>query len=120
LKNYAIGLMGNLDMPAHLGFVFQNFIYKLLYEKYVTTNVQIKFWRTTDQAEVDFILENGNEITPVEVKYSHFQKPEITRSLRNFCEQYHPKEAIIINLNLKEEVRIGKTKVLFKPFRELV
>jgi len=58
MRNYLLGLMGTLDNPETLGFVFQNFIYKLLYEKYCNTNVQIKFWRTTDQAEVDFVLED--------------------------------------------------------------
>lgn len=120
LRNYSIGLMWTLDNPASLWFVFQNFVYKLLYERYYTTPVQIKFWRTTDQAEVDFIVENGRDITPVEVKYSHFQKPEISKSLRSFCDKYQPKEAILVNLNLKTEIQIGATKVLFKPFRELV
>jgi hypothetical protein len=69
---------------------------------------------------VDFIVENGRDITPVEVKYSHFQKPEISKSLRSFCDKYQPKEAILVNLNLKTEIQIGATKVLFKPFRELV
>ena len=106
LRNYTIGLMGNLDNPANLGFIFQNFVFKLLYEKYCTSNMQIKFWRTTDQAEVDFILEDGMKIVPMEVKYSRFSKPESTRSLRNFCEKYAPKEAIIVNLNLKTEIKI--------------
>jgi predicted AAA+ superfamily ATPase len=106
LRNYTIGLMGYLDNPANLGFVFQNFVYKLLYEKYCSTNVQIKFWRTTDQAEVDFILEDGEKIIPLEVKYTHFQKPEISRSLRSFCEKYTPKEAILVNLNFTGEIKI--------------
>ncbi|MDR1944670.1 MAG: DUF4143 domain-containing protein [Candidatus Peribacteria bacterium] len=78
----------------------------MLYEKYFNTNTNIKFWRTTDRAEVDFILEDGENITPIEVKYSYLKNPEISKSLRSFCEKYSPKEVIIINLSLKENVMI--------------
>ncbi|MDR2641094.1 MAG: DUF4143 domain-containing protein [Candidatus Peribacteria bacterium] len=90
----------------NLGFVFQNFVYKVLYEKYCNTNVNVKFWRTIDKAEVDFILENGETITPIEVKYSSLKKPEVSRSLRSFIEKYSPKEVIIVNLSLDEEIFI--------------
>ena len=119
MRNYMLGLMGNLDNPAHLWFVFQNFVYKLLYEKYCTTSLQIKFWRTTDQTKVDFILEDGERVTPVEVKYSRLTKPEITRSLKSFCERYAPEEVIVVNLTLRDEVMFGASKVVFKPFWEL-
>jgi predicted AAA+ superfamily ATPase len=86
--------------------MFQNFVYKMLYEKYFATNLNVKFWRTTDKAEVDFILENGESITPIEVKYSFLKKPEISKSMKSFCEKYFPKEMIVVNLSLKEEVFI--------------
>jgi predicted AAA+ superfamily ATPase len=55
---------------------------------------------------VDFILENGETITPIEVKYSSLKKPEVSRSLRSFIEKYSPKEVIIVNLSLDEEIFI--------------
>jgi hypothetical protein len=39
--------------------------------------------------------------------------------MKSFCEKYFPKEMIVVNLSLKEEVFIWKTKVIFKPFYEL-
>jgi hypothetical protein len=69
---------------------------------------------------VDFILEDGQKITPVEVKYSALTKPEIMRSLRSFCEKYEPAEAMVVNLHLHDELLIGKTKVIFRSFWELM
>jgi hypothetical protein len=64
-------------------------------------------------------LEEGENIIPIEVKYSSLKKPEISKSMRSFCEKYSPKEMIVVNLSLKEEVFTNNTKVIFKPFYEL-
>jgi predicted AAA+ superfamily ATPase len=120
IRNYIIGLMWTLDNPINLWFVFQNFVYKVLCERYYDTNVTIKFWRTLDKTEVDFVLENWENVTPIEVKYSHLKKPEVSKSFRSFIEKYSPKEAIIINLSLNEKMIIWNSKVIFKPFYTLL
>jgi predicted AAA+ superfamily ATPase len=119
-RNYIIGLMWTLNNPLDFGLPFQNFVYKILYENYYNTNVNIKFWRTLDNTEVDFVLENWENLTPIEVKYSNFKKVEITKSLKNFIEKYSPKEALIINLNLDEEKLIWNSKIRFIPFWKLI
>jgi len=60
-------------------------------------NYKIKYWRTLSKAEVDFVLEKRNgQVAPIEVKYSVFGKPKISRSFRSFLEQYQPKNAIVL------------------------
>lgn len=57
---------------------------------------------------------------PVEVKYRQIKKPETTRSLKSFISAYQPDTALVVNLNYKNEIRIGKTKLSFVPFYELI
>lgn len=119
LRNFSLGLFGNLTQPNQLGFVFQNFVANRLAEKNANTSKNLNFWRTIDRAEVDFVLSDSEINLPVEVKYSKLKKPEVTRSLRSFIANYEPAEAWVINLSLKNEIEIGKTKVKFIPFYNL-
>ena len=116
LRNFSLGLFGNLSQPDQMGFLFQNFAANRLFEKIANTSKSLHFWRTLDKAEVDFVLADGDSVLPVEVKYSRLKSPEITRSLRNFINAYSPAEAWVINLSLETEVEIGKTAVKFVPY----
>ena len=120
LRNYMLGFMWNLDNAINLWFVFQNFVYKLLIEKYSNSNVGIRFWRTLDKAEVDFVLEDWEKIIWIEVKYSNLKKTEISKSLRSFIDKYSPKEVFVINLSLDKTISIWDTKIIFKPFYNLI
>lgn len=119
LRNYATGGFGNLNMPD-IGFVFQNFVFNLLREKLRLSPARVHFWRTSDIAEVDFILDFVRELVPIEVKWASLKRPSIPRSLRNFILQYRPLKSYIVNIALKDTVEIGKTKVYFIPFYDLM
>jgi len=116
LRNYTLGQMGNLNVNSQFGFVFQNFVYNMLKEHIRGENQTIHFWRTTDKAEVDFVINKQTELLPVEVKYGKISKPTVSRSFRSFIEKYQPKEAIIINRNFETEITINQTVVKFMPF----
>ena len=100
-------------------FIFQNFVANRLSEKVANTSKNLNFWRTLDKAEVDFVLNDSESVLPVEAKYSRLEKPEITRSLRNFIQEYLPAEAWVVNLSLKTEIKIGGTLVKFIPYYKL-
>jgi len=55
-----------------------------------------------------------------EVKYKKMTKPSIERSMKSFIEKYSPPRAILVNLSLKDKVKIGRTEVLFLPFWEML
>lgn len=119
LRNYSLGEFGRLTMPQDLGFNFENFIFNILKEKLRYSSAQIHFWRTKNGAEVDFIINFGKNILPIEVKYKNLTKPEMTRSLKSFIKKYRPEKVLMINLELKKEIYLDKTKVNFMPFYEL-
>lgn len=116
LRNFSLGMFGNISREEELGFVFQNLIHNILKEKLRRTSRNIHFWRTLDKAEVDFVIDGGKKILPIEVKYSSLSKPEMKRSMRSFIEKYRPEEAWVINLSLGQEIKIGDTTVKFLPF----
>ena len=120
LRNYSLGLFGHLSSPSECGFVFQNLVFLLLKAQTRLGSAKLHFWRTKDKAEVDFVLERGKEVIPIEVKFKSLKKQEITRSLRSFIEKYDPSQAYIVNLDFRKAVRIGKTMLFFLPFYELL
>ncbi len=119
LRNYAIGTFGNLNMPG-IGFVFQNYVFNVLRAKLSPSSASIHFWRTSDGAEIDFVIDFIRELIPIEVKFISLRKPSVPRSLRSFIHQYHPVESYVVNLTLKETLEIEETKVHFIPFFELI
>lgn len=120
LRNYATGLFGNINTHEQAGFLFENIVFNILKDRCIFTPVRINFWRTKDGAEVDFVLNTGLAVLPVEVKYKKFRKPAVSRSLRSFINKYSPKEAWIINLDFDAEIKINGTIVRFFPFYELL
>ena len=119
MKNFATGDFGHVSR-TRIGHLFKNFIFNMLQEKLQDSSSHINFWRTKDGAEVDFIIRSGSKIIPVEVKYRQIKKPETTRSLQSFISAYQPDTALVVNLNYKDEIWIGKTKVCFVSFYELI
>lgn len=118
MMNYALGKYGNLTNSIDFGFVFQNFIFNILKEQ-VSRNNEIKYWRTTDKAEVDFVIDKISELIPIEVRYKKMKKENISRSFRNFINRYKPKDAYIVNLKLNSEIKINKTTIHFIPYTKL-
>ncbi len=120
LRNFANNSFMLLQNQNELGFIFQNFIKNLIEEHLLLKNWTLNFWRTTDKAEVDFIINKGSEVIPVEVKYSPVYNAAVKRSLRSFIEKYSPQHAFVVNRNYSGQIIINNTKVLFVPFYNLV
>jgi len=120
LRNYALGIFGHLGSPSECGFIFENLVFLLLREKIRLEATKLNFWRTKDKAEVDFILERGRNVVPIEVKYKSLKKQEISRSLRSFIEKYSPHKAYIVNLDYNNTLKINKTTLFFLPYYELL
>ncbi len=119
MRNLVLSSFGNLQRLQDQGFVFQNIVGNLLLHELKVSQYPVHFWRTTDKAEVDFVIDRGKDPIGVEVKFSVLKKPLMTRSLRNFIEKYQPTEAWVVNLSLDDELSVGKTRVRFVPLFSL-
>lgn len=120
LRNYSLGLFGHLESPFEKGFVFENLVFLLLRQKLRFKAAKLNYWRTKDKAEVDFVIEAGKRLIPVEVKYKHLKRDKVPASLRSFIAKYTPEKAYIINLDLNKTLKINKTTLCFLPFHELL
>jgi len=119
LKNFALNQFGNEAAIINSGYLFQNLIFKILNEILNNQFYSIHYWRTSDQAEVDFIIDTGDQIIPCEVKFSQLKTDRVSRSYRNFINAYQPKKGYIVNLNYENEIRINNTTIKFIPFYKL-
>ncbi len=121
LRNFMLGLFGLPSIPPALsGHLFENVVFNTLKQYIISAPAAIHFWRTKDHAEVDFVLRNGLEIIPIEAKYMLLQKPEVSRSYRNFLARYKPKKGYIINLGKKQGITIYDTQVFLIPYSHFI
>ncbi len=97
------------------GKLFENYVLSEL----LKTGFNPKYWRTKTKAEVDFVIENENNVIPVEVKI-HAEIGKIERSLRSFIEEYKPKKAVIVSLKGKKgNTNINGCKVIYTDVHNL-
>ncbi|MBA7586072.1 hypothetical protein ES708_28068 [subsurface metagenome] len=120
MRNYMINNVNFEALKNNIGMIFQNLVYHLLKEKTRHTARTIHYWRSTNQAEVDFVICSGSEIIPVEVKGKELRKNEIGRSLFSFCEKYKIRTAYIINLSFENDKTINNCRFIFMPFWKII
>lgn len=120
LRNFALRRFGRYTALHETGFLFQNLVHQLLAPRTQGEGGTVHFWRTKDKAEVDFIINGGEGIVPVEVKCKELKGREIGRSLRGFIAKYRPKEAWVVSLGAREDENLEKTRVRFIPYYELM
>ncbi len=71
----------------------------------------VRYWRTTGRAEVDFIVRVGEEVVPVEVK----SRTKVKRGFLSFLTTYAPSRALVVTERECRTEQIGKTTVSFIP-----
>ena len=122
LRNWLLGLFGLPEIPISIsGHLFENLVFNILKSQTELSPTQIHFWRTKDQAEVDFILEKGLEVIPIEVKYTKSSKLEIPRSIRSFITRYKPTNAYIVNNgNGESGEKVENSNIQLLPYYHLI
>jgi len=98
------------DFPAEPdGKLFENYVFTEL----LKAGFAPKYWRTKSGTEVDFVVETGGSVVPIEAKLT-VEKAKAERSLRSFIEEYGPKRAIVVSYNgFLGEARVGSCRVFF-------
>lgn len=119
-RNFALGFFGHLQRPDDLGFSFQNLVYLVLREKLRLSGAQIHFWRTTAKSEIDFVVQVGRNIIPIEVKFQDLTKPVPPRPLRGFITKYAPLRCLVINRSLQATITLDDTEVRFMTIWDLM
>jgi len=116
LRNYLRGIYEDI---SDQGMRFQNMVFLLLQAHFKNSVAKTHYWRTQNQAEVDFVVNTGQELIPIEVKSGKLKQPTVSRSFRSFLKDYSPEKAWIINRSLRQTIKIGETQVHFMPWYDL-
>ncbi len=109
-RNITIKSLERLKYRQDKGALYENFVASEM----IKLGKEIKYWRTKSKAEVDFVLEEKTNITPIEVK-SGLKQSTMTRSFQSFIEKYKPKKAIILSEKLLDQ----KKEIAFRPIFSL-
>jgi uncharacterized protein len=120
MRNYALGNFGAPLSSSESGFLFQNFIHNLLKKKIESTPNQLHHWRTTDKAEVDFVLDKNTAVVPIEVKYRKLTAPVTTRSFQSFLSAHHPATGYVIHLGDSLQETINAASIYFLNWYQLI
>lgn len=108
-RNAVIDNFSKLELRNDAGFLKENFAALSLMRE-----GKLNYWRTKMGAEVDFILEKGTTLVPVEIK-SFLVKEKISRSLASFITKYKPEDVIVFSNVLTGKQLFNGTKVHFYP-----
>lgn len=101
------------------GVILESFVFLKL-QAMLLPNMEIKFWRTKDGGEVDFILLKDRIPIPIEVK-GKMAVLQIPSGLKRFLNRYpEVKLAYIINEQIEEEVKHGNCLVRFLTFENFL
>lgn len=100
------------------GIIGETFVYNNLIRQ-LKPNMDLKFWRTKQGAEVDFVVLKNNIPYPIEVKTS-INKYEVPSSLKKFLINYPEcKTAFILAENCQEHViKIDNTEIFVKHWED--
>lgn len=111
IRDYALENFSPLSERQEAGLLFENVVFK---EVLLAAGPleKVRFWRTKQGAEVDFLIVSGERIVPIEAKLGP-KKPRISVGLLNFIEKYPPREAFVVNFSVRSEVTHKKTRIKF-------
>lgn len=114
IRNLAIGNFSDPELRQDQGFLQETFVLREL-KSILNHTTRLKFWRTKVGAEVDFIVEQGQDIIPIECK-SLLKLPNISRSFQNFISLYHPSKGLVLNSSLFDKIRYNGSEIWFIPY----
>jgi predicted AAA+ superfamily ATPase len=87
LRNYILNSFNELALRNDLGAIFENFCYlELLNSDFHSLN-KVNFWRTTNQTEIDFIVQTEDEIEAIEIKWDKETTPRSFKTIMKYYPQ---------------------------------
>lgn len=110
LRNSLIDNFQPLSLRTDRGALVENLVGIDL----LNQGLDLKFWRTKNKAEVDFVWEKNGQLFAAEVKAG--PKPSLSPSLLSFITKYSPTHASIVSHTTQPKRQIRSTLVDFPPY----
>jgi predicted AAA+ superfamily ATPase len=73
----------------------------------------VRYWRTRNGAEVDFVVSRGGRSLAIEVKHGALREPRLSRAAREFAALYRPGRLLVVNRELRHETEVEGVPVSF-------
>lgn len=116
-RNMLLKDFSAVDSREDKGAVLESFVFLKL-QAGLKPNMEIKFWRTKDGGEVDFILLKDRKPIPIEVK-SNLSFAKIPPGLKRFLGRYPGvKTAYVVNGQISQEIKHGDCLINFLTFEK--
>ena len=115
VRNMLLKDFSNINSRPDKGVILESFVFLRL-QAMLLPNMEIKFWRTKDGGEVDFILLKDRKPIPIEVK-SKMAVLDVPSGLKRFLDRYPAVgSAYVINENMEGEIKYEDCLVRFLTF----
>jgi uncharacterized protein len=97
LRNYLLNNFNkDLSLREDIGKLFENFVFNEMLTEDIYSFKQINFWRTTNQTEIDFIVQGEDLFKAIEVKWNSMKEP---KSFSTIKERYPGIETKVVSRN---------------------
>lgn len=105
IRNAVIGEFGSLDTRSDIGMLWENFLVseRIKQNSYKLTFAKSHFWRTMQQQEIDYVEQNGLNLTAYEFKWNPKSKAKFSKT---FLTTYEAEGKLINRENFREFVVI--------------
>ncbi len=114
LRNALIKNTTDLFLRPDAGSIAENQIYIKL-KNIFNDQAKILFWRTKAGGEMDFVVRYQGEILPIEVKFSDFNQPKMSKSFSAFINSFQPKRGLILTKNYFGQRKLNNSSIVFWP-----
>lgn len=114
LRNQVTKNTASLSLRPDAGALIENYVFSYLNNN-LRIGEELKFWRTKTGNEIDFVVESGDSLLPIEVKYRAGQKDTIPAGICSFLPKYNPKKGVVITKEFLGERENNGVKIYFIP-----
>jgi len=104
----AADLIGN-ESNLYKGMLTENYVA----QSFASNQIQLHFWKSKNNAEIDFLIAYKGSVVPVEVKSATNTK---SKSLKYYREKYSPKLSIKVSANNFNESNGVKSVPLYAAY----
>ncbi len=119
IRNTILKDFSDFNSRFDKGALLESFVFLHL-NQWLEPNMEIKFWRTKDGGEVDFILLKNRKPIPIEVK-SKLTKAAVPKGLKRFLNRYtNVKNAFVINEQISETMAYQLCTIHFLTFEDFL
>jgi predicted AAA+ superfamily ATPase len=118
IRNSLIKNFKKYEKRNDQGLLFESNVYHEL-KNIQKANVEIRFWRTKQNDEIDFLWIENRAVVPIEVKVST-RNDRVPASIIKFKKNYpETKLCFIISLDRKEDIQLEDLKVRYIQIQDL-